>query len=108
MAKPSVTIATYRPKEGQEEAVLALLKRHWPTLRESGLVTDEPALLFRAVEKKTGRPYFIEIFSWHDEKASSAAHKKKPVMAIWEPMATLIETGRGPELTLAEPLGLDG
>jgi quinol monooxygenase YgiN len=108
MAKASITHAVYRPKEGKEDAVLALLKKHWPTLRKEGLVTEEPALLFRATDKGTKRPYFIEIFSWRDEKVQSAAHNKKSVMAIWEPMAKLIESGRSPEVTLLERLELEG
>ena len=85
----------YRPRPGQEEALFALLKKHWTTLKRAGLVTSTPPLVYRATEKRSGRPFFIEIFSWRDEEAPGIAHQLPEVMAIWEPMGALTEARGG-------------
>jgi hypothetical protein len=100
-------LCTYRPTEGNEDALLALLKVHWAALRKVGLATDEPAQIYRATEKSSGRRYFVEIFSWRDEEAPGLAHQMPEVMAIWEPMGPLIVGGRGPELAVIEPVSVD-
>jgi hypothetical protein len=106
MSKSLMMHCTYRPKVGQEEALFDLVKKHWPVLRKAGLASDVPALLYRATEKKTGRPFYIEIFSWRDEKAPSVAHQMPEVMAIWEPMGPMIEGGPSPELAAVEPVSV--
>jgi len=99
--KPVLTHVTYRPKKGKEEEVFALVKKHWPALKSIGLSTNEPAKVYRATDKRSGQVYFIEIFSWRDEEASSIAHQTPEVMAIWEPMGPNLE---GLELAKLEPI----
>jgi len=90
-AKPVLTHVTYRPKKGKESELFALVKKHWPTLRRTGLVTGDPATVYRATDKRSGAVYFVEIFSWRDEKASGIAHQTPEVMAVWEPMGAILE-----------------
>lgn len=103
--KPVLTHVTYRPKNGKEEEVFALVKKHWPALNAIGLSTKEPAKVYRATDKRSGQVYFIEIFSWRDEQASSIAHQTPEVMAIWEPMGPILE---GLELAKLEPFSAEG
>jgi hypothetical protein len=107
MSKPLMMHCVYRPKPGQEEALFALVKRHWPALRRAGLATEAPALLYRATDKRTGRPFYIEIFSWRDAEAPGVAHQLPEVMALWEPMGPMIDGGPSPELAAVEPVVVD-
>lgn len=103
-SKPVMMHCVYRPKAGQEEALFELVRRHWPVLRDAGLTTDEPALVWRATDKRSGRVSFIEVFSWKDDQASGLAHQLPEVMQIWEPMGPMIEGGPSPELAIVEPV----
>lgn len=100
-SKPVLTHVTYRPKKGKEDELFSLVKRHWSVLRKVGLATDEPATVYRAADKKSGNVYFIEIFSWKDEQASSLAHKNPEVMSIWASMGPVLEGG-DPQLAVLE------
>lgn len=100
--KPVTMLCTYRSKKGKEKELLALVKRHWRTLNRAGLVTKEPATVYRATDKESGRVSFVEIFSWRDEQASALAHQTPAVMAIWEPMGPLMESM---ELAIIVPVG---
>ena len=84
------TLVIYRPKAGKEKEMQPLVEKHWPTLSRLGLVTNEPAKIWRATGKD-GKPYFVEIFSWKDEKSSDVAHQTPEVMAVWEPMGGILE-----------------
>src|SRR3954464_12448618 len=101
-SKPVLTYVTYRPKKGKEEALFALVQKHWPTLQKTGLVTGDPATLYKATNKRTGEVYFVEIFSWRDAEASTIAHQTPEVMAVWEPMGPIME---GMEIAALEPVG---
>ena len=94
MSQPVTVICTYRVKPGEEEAFVGLLERHWPTLRECGLVTDEPARVFRGQEQG-GATTFNEIFAWKDERSPTTAHETPQIMAVWEPMGALCEARDG-------------
>lgn len=100
--KPVTMLCTYRSKKGKEKELLALVKRHWRSLIRAGLVTKEPATVYRATDKESGRVSFVEIFSWRDEQASALAHQTPAVMAIWEPMGPLMESM---ELAIIVPVG---
>ena len=108
-------ICTYRVKPGARDAFVELLRRHWPTLHEAGLVTDTPAAVFEACvggdnrDNETGTT-FVEIFSWSRPDASQLAHDLPAVMAVWEPMGGLVEDrdGRpGMEFPGYRPLVMD-
>jgi hypothetical protein len=91
MAKDTV-ICTYRTRAGEDAAFVELLARHWPTLRDLGVVTDEPALVFRSVGQ--GPPTFVEIFTWLED-GFGRAREHPDVLAIWEPMEQLCEARGG-------------
>jgi hypothetical protein len=96
MAKsaPVLTLVTYTPRKGKEADLLALVEKHWPTLQKVGLVTAEPAKVWRATDKRKGTVAFVELFSWRDGEASGIAHQMPEVMAVWEPMGGVMEDMR--------------
>jgi quinol monooxygenase YgiN len=100
-AKPVTMLVSYHPKEGKEEELLALIKNHWPTLNRMGLVTKMAPQVWRAVDKRSHRTYFVEMFQWKDDKASDIAHQSPEVMSIWEPMGPILENL---QLTQIEPI----
>lgn len=81
-----MVIACYKPKPGQDEALLALLKAHLPILREERLVGDAPSLCGRA---KDGT--FVEVFCWKSQDAIDAAHSNKAVAGMWEKFAEVCD-----------------
>jgi hypothetical protein len=99
--KPVTMLCTYRPKLGKEKELIALLKKHWRTLKTIGLATQEPATVYRATNKESGQVYFVEIFSWCNEQASVDAHQTPEVMAIWGPMGLIMDSM---ELAVIEPV----
>jgi hypothetical protein len=94
MSQPETVICLYRVRSGREDEFVALLERHWPTLRELGLTSEAPPRHYRGREQ-SGEPLFVEIFEWKDADAAGAAHQHPEVMAIWEPMDGLTETREG-------------
>jgi hypothetical protein len=92
--EPPTVIATYRVAPGREDEFVALLERHYPTLKSVGLVTDAPPVVYRNVDEK-GRSTYFEIFEWKDADAPDTAHHLPEVMAVWEAMGTLAEDRDG-------------
>ena len=72
-----MVIVGYRPKPGQEAALLALTIEHVPILRKLGFASDRPALAMRA---KDGT--IVEVFEWNDG-AIARAHEHPEVQAMW-------------------------
>ena len=95
-------LVTYRPKEGKADELFSLVQKHLPALEGTGLLADEPTALYRATDKRSGKSYFVEMFSWRDAQAPNIAHQTPEVMAVWEPMTPLLE---GMELAILEPAG---
>ena len=94
MSKPVHRLVIYRPKAGKTEDLLAILRKHGPVLRGSGLLTDAPVQIYRATDLRRqgeAEPYFIETFEWKDEAASDVAHQTPEVMAVWETMGPYLE-----------------
>lgn len=73
-----MVIVGYRPKPGQEDALLALTREHVPTLRGLGLVTSRPTLVMRSREG-----VIVEVFEWCDG-AIARAHEHPAVHAMWD------------------------
>ncbi|MEP6604011.1 MAG: antibiotic biosynthesis monooxygenase family protein [Spartobacteria bacterium] len=71
-------IVAYRPKPGQESALLDLVRSRVPTLRKEGLVSDREPTIMRA---KDGT--IIEVSEWKSREAIDAAHKNPNVLALW-------------------------
>ena len=95
----NTVICTYRIREGARDRFLDLLKRHWPTLRQAGLVTDTPPIIFESIqggdEHDEQGTTVVEIFSWAGPDSAELAHQMPAVMAVWEPMGTCTEARDG-------------
>jgi hypothetical protein len=94
---PVSNIVTYVPKQGKEEELLALVKKHEPALRKVGLASPEPFRVWKAYDIRKQRVAFIEFFQWKDGTSSDVAHQTPEVMAVWEPMGPILE-----ELTICQ------
>lgn len=81
-----LAFASYKPKEGHETALMELVKRHLPKLRELGLATDRDNYVAKSSD---GR--IIEVFEWVSGNAISAAHQHPAVSDIWEKMALVAD-----------------
>jgi hypothetical protein len=91
---PPVAICTYRVRAGKEDEFIALLRQHWPTLRDLGMVEDTPSLVFRGTDE-SGGPVITEILTWKDGDIPNRAHDVPSVMALWEPMGMCCEARLG-------------
>jgi hypothetical protein len=89
-------IVAYRPRPGQEEALLTAVKKHLGVLREEGLVTDRLGWVMRAADGT-----IVEVFEWRSAESIERAHANPVVQALWEdfgsvcdyvPLAELAET----------------
>ena len=75
---PRPVIACYRPKPGQEAALLDLVRGHVPTLRRLGLATDRAPYCMRAADGT-----LVEVFEWASAQAIEAAHAQPEVHTMW-------------------------
>ncbi len=74
-----VVIVAYRPKPGQQAALLELVRNRVPTLRKEELVTDRVPVMMCARDGT-----IIEVSEWKSHEAIEAAHKNPRVLAMWE------------------------
>src|SRR5687768_14227098 len=72
-------IVAYTPKPGQEEALLAVVKKHVDVLKTQSLVTDKPAYVMRAQDGT-----IVEVFEWRSAEAIEKAHANPAVLALWD------------------------
>jgi hypothetical protein len=91
---PPVAICTYRIKAGKEDEFVGLLRRHWPTLRDLGMVDESPSLIFQGADE-SGGTVITEILTWKDGGSPYRAHEIPSVMALWEPMGMCCESRLG-------------
>jgi hypothetical protein len=89
-----IAICTYRVKSGMEKTFEGHLRRHWPTLREQGLVTAKRLDAFKGVEEG-GSAFYVELLEWKDADAPNEAHELPAVMAVWEKMGMCVEDRGG-------------
>ena len=95
---PETVMVTLRAKPGAEAALARAIEKHWETARAHKLVTDAPRLTLRGVEED-GRVYFVDIFTWRDEKIPDAA--PAAIQAIWKEMNEAVEArGGGPGISI--------
>src|SRR6266576_3792589 len=71
-------IVAYRPKPGQENELLELVRNRVPTLRKESLVTDRKPVIMRARDGT-----IIEVSEWKSREAIDAAHRNPNVLAMW-------------------------
>lgn len=74
-----MVIVCYKAREGQETALMELLRGHVEVLRGEGLATQRPPILMR-----DSHGAFVEVFEWCSEEAARAAHGNPVVLALWE------------------------
>jgi quinol monooxygenase YgiN len=91
MTEPITSIARYRVKAGRVDEFLAVIDRHWATLRELELVTDRDAEVYLGDDRDHGGPLVVEVFDWVNEDAAARAHTHPLVSEVWEAMAPLCE-----------------
>ena len=75
--QPRIVIVAYKPKPGQEEALLQLTREHVPILREQGLATGRPVTVCRAADGT-----ILEVFEWAPG-GIERAHHNPVVGALW-------------------------
>jgi quinol monooxygenase YgiN len=92
-----VVIVAYRPKTGEENELLELVRSRIPILLKEGLVTDRVPTIVRSSDGT-----IVEVSEWKSQAAIDAAHKNPNVLAMWEkffaicdcvPLKTLPEAG---------------
>ena len=79
-------IAAYKPKQGREQQLLALVRRHGSVLRAEGLISGKPAHVMRAADGT-----LIEVFEWLTEQAAAQAHTNTSVQALWADFALVCD-----------------
>jgi uncharacterized glyoxalase superfamily protein PhnB len=78
-ARPRAVLACFRPRPGQEAALLEVVRTHVPTLQRLGLATDRASLVMRAADGT-----LVEAFEWISGAAIDAAHRHPEVLAMWQ------------------------
>lgn len=73
-----IAIAAFRPKAGQEEALMELTREHVPILRGLGLATERPVTAMRAQDGT-----IVEVFEWVSHEAVREAHSNPVVLEMW-------------------------
>ncbi len=81
-----MAFALYKPHEGQEEALVAVVEKHLPALREFGLVSDRDGYVARSQDGT-----IVEIFEWKSADSPGLAHKHPGVAAIWEAIGQIAD-----------------
>jgi hypothetical protein len=91
--QPETVMVTLRPKAGAEDALAQVIDRHYETARTLHLLRDDmPHLTLRGVDD-TGKPYFLEVFTWRDGSVPDSAPQE--IQAIWKEMNDLVESRLG-------------
>lgn len=86
MSDPVLVMAMYKPKEGKVDETAALVKKHFPVLKEYGLSTAQESFI-----GKSSDGTFIEVFEWASASAAKKAHDHPAVAKIWEAMAKVCD-----------------
>jgi hypothetical protein len=75
----SISVACYKPRPGQEEALLELVRNHMQPLHSQGLVTDRTPIVM-----KTADGTIIEVFEWVSQEAIAGSHSNPVVLDLWK------------------------
>jgi hypothetical protein len=92
-----LAFAAYRPRAGNDDELLRLLREDVATLRARGHVTDRPAPVAR-----TESGELLVVLEWSSEHAVDDAHLDAEVLAVWERKAQLAEYISPAEIAGAE------
>jgi hypothetical protein len=88
-------ICHYRPRAGQVDALLDLVREHRVAYRSAGLATDRPETVYVGQEQDGSGPLVVTIFEWIDAEASRRAHQHPAIGPLWERMEALCEARGG-------------
>jgi quinol monooxygenase YgiN len=81
-----VVIVAYKPKEGKQKELEALMQTHIPRLRLENLVTDREPVIIRSEDGT-----IVEVFEWASKEAIESAHTNSSVLAMWQEFADVCE-----------------
>lgn len=98
-AVPRPVIVAYRPRPGQEAALLELVRDHVPALQRLGLATDRAPFAMQAADGS-----FVEVFEWTSAAAIEAAHSHPEVHKMWAAFGAACEYVRLSQLAEAQNL----
>lgn len=73
-----VVIVCYRPKAGQADALVELMRTHVSILRDEHLVTARAPITMQASDGTV-----VEVFEWVSAEAIASAHGNPRVQAMW-------------------------
>jgi hypothetical protein len=95
MSAGEYVIASYKPKSGKENDLMAVLREHMGILASQNLIEEQNALILSA-----SNGTILEIFRWKSKDAIAEAHRNPAVLEMWkrfeacctyEPLSTLQE-----------------
>lgn len=81
-----LALAAYKAKPGQKEALMKLVERHLPQLRDLGFATGRENYV---AESQDGT--ILEVFEWASMDAVNAAHQHPAISDIWEKMTLIAD-----------------
>jgi hypothetical protein len=84
-------ICQYRPRAGEVEAFMTLVRDHRKVLTELGLVSPAPEVVYIGQDQDGAGPLVVSIFQWLEAEGSRRAAQHPQVGVIWERMETLVE-----------------
>lgn len=79
--EPYTVLCTYLVRTEKIEPFHDLLRRHWPALRQHGLVTEDPPIIYFGID--ASGPFFVEILTWTDPTAPGKAYWTADINDIW-------------------------
>jgi quinol monooxygenase YgiN len=71
-------VVAYRPRPGQDDALLRAVAKHAQVLRAEGLITARDPWVMRARDGT-----IVEVFEWESAEAIARAHSNAAVHALW-------------------------
>ena len=95
--RPRAVLASFHPRPGQADALLAVVREHVPTLQRLGLATMRASLVMRAADGT-----LVEAFEWASAEAIDAAHRHPEVLAMWRRFEACCEYGSLKDLAEAQ------
>ncbi len=81
-----IAIVGYKPLQGKETELLALIKTHWQKLNDENLVSDRKPVIMQSSNGTV-----IEVFGWKSKEAIEAAHSNPAVQRMWGEYAEVCE-----------------
>lgn len=92
-------IVGYRPKQGKEKELDALMLTHVQRLRVEGLVAERESVLMKAQDGTV-----VEVFEWVSQDAIDSAHLNPKVLEMWQEYSEVCEYVPIGELAEAQQL----